>query len=348
MVKISNTEVDGFTVEENSFNREFVYTDFMPLSGSILSVSKNRVGCSSYLAYASTTDCNNHDKFFEALEFVETLGMNAKIAVSSSFEDHKQYNEVRSLADRLEQYETKIVPSLYDGVSNWVFDETEWINLVIKSDGDNSSTVDSYLKFLAWDSQRNLGNNKPNYRLKTSALIEKIEEYSGTELVLTPHPEFIEGYSAKNKFEKLNNSGYAKAIVQKGGSSFTYDDDLEVKARTLVLGINNDLEKARVIFNWIRNNINYRESEGNYRGALQTYQDRQGVCGESAALQVTMERLVGNTSFLTKVEDNHACAAHFKPNGEVVLIDTTIDKGFDVKYKKFEILSDEHSFVYKK
>ena len=94
---------------------------------------------------------------------------------------------------------------------------------------------------------------------------------------------------------------------------------------------------------------------------MRTYQDRKGCCGESASLQVTMERLAGNTAFLVDVEVGavgttqsgavfeitkpHACAAHITSQGQVIIIDTTSREGFGIGYDRFEILSDEHSLA---
>ena len=75
------------------------------------------------------------------------------------------------------------------------------------------------------------------------------------------------------------------------------------------------------------------------------YEDKEGVCGESAALQVTMERLAGNIAFIVQVGEKHACAAHIQPNGTVILMDTTTSQGFNMTYNEFKILSDDHSLA---
>ncbi|MDO8661014.1 MAG: transglutaminase-like domain-containing protein [Candidatus Woesearchaeota archaeon] len=113
--------------------------------------------------------------------------------------------------------------------------------------------------------------------------------------------------------------------------------------------ISGEIEKIKAIFEWVATNIQYgskkRKPRVIYRGALQVYQDKEGVCGESATLQVTLERLVGNKAFLVEVGEKHACAAHLKPDNTIILIETTHKNGYNTQYPDFKILSDDYSFT---
>lgn len=155
---------------------------------------------------------------------------------------------------------------------------------------------------------------------------------------------------------EIHTNPYTKAIVQARGSSFMYDEKLAAEAKIIVGSETNPLYKSEAIFHWIVRNISYDDSKEKkmdtesvpIRSALEVYYDRTGICSESSALQVTMERLVGNRASLARVGDKHACAVHFNPSGKTILIDTTTPQGFDYHFPRNQvviILSDDECFA---
>ena len=194
-------------------------------------------------------------------------------------------------------------------------------------------------------------------------LLESIGDYMEKHIQVTKIPELIAGFTSYRTYGIGSfDIKYVRAIVQPNGSSFTYSSNIQREVKKITKRLNDDVDKSKAIFDWIISNIKYEKRKTScYKGALQTYIDKNGVCGESAALQVTMERLAGNIAFLTEIEKGaigttstgrivnitelHACTAHVKPNGEILLIDTTIPEGFGIKYDLFKIVSDEHSFA---
>jgi transglutaminase-like putative cysteine protease len=226
-------------------------------------------------------------------------------------------------------------------------DDGEFVELLVETTNPNAfdGMIGHYVNYLKWKADNSLSQGKPNYRIHARPMLQRIGESIGRPVDIGFGFDTIEGF-VKKKDDDVLQANYVKAIVQPYGSSFTYDDTLEAEANRIVLGSTDDIEKSHRIFRWIRSNIDYDKNRlGNYRGALQTYNERKGVCGESAALQVTMERLTGEKSYLAEIGEKHAVAAHLRPNGKVILIETTNDSGFDVKYPDYKIITDEMSFA---
>ncbi len=106
-------------------------------------------------------------------------------------------------------------------------------------------------------------------------------------------------------------------------------------------------EKARSIFDWMQNNIDYGKSmrTNGYKNAEEVMRDREGVCGEMAYLYVVMARTVGLTSHYTSVKVDcfgrnvkHACAWVDLEPGDL-FIDPAYHT-YDVKHKEVKVLLD--------
>lgn len=132
-------------------------------------------------------------------------------------------------------------------------------------------------------------------------------------------------------------------------------------SKKVVKGIDSNEEKARAIFTWIDESIKYDfekcdrirkgEDSGKYRTSTDVFNDKSGVCGEMAVLNVVMLRSVGLKSSFVKVhkdhtrkEVEHACAS-VKLNGKDVLSDPAYHI-FDIAHVKFEIVSDYAGMIY--
>jgi len=298
------------------------------------------------------------------------LGLETIIAVDPEFNGPNAKAAEKKLVARLSPYQEKIQPE-YQGLYLPGFEEPEFVMLL--SQCSNPDDFDSFLQkgltLVAEEAQKSLGNKRPNYRLQAHKLLEDIGEYIGKTIRVNEIPRIIEGFSSHRPDDQITelqiNSHYVHALVQKNGSSFTYDLTMQSQVRKLTRKMRDDLEKSKAIFDWVTSHIKYgkkkRARDVGYRGALEVFIDREGICGESAALQATMERLAGNMAYLVQIEKGavgvtasgrsrlidgpHAAVAHLRPSGEVVLIDTTISDGFGIKYDKFNIISDEHSLA---
>lgn len=348
-MKIEAENIHGFRVDENSPDNRCYYLAF----GMIQAGADGR-RLEVDLKTASNHEDDDHDDFFESIEVAKALGLDILVAVDGDFDGVHALDAEKKLAQRLEPYNGLVQPAFsrfFDGV----FDEPEYIQLLAQcSDPDQfSSFMQACLGVFNEDAKRSLRDNSPSYRLQVPALLENLSKYMEVEIAQGDLPGTIAGFSRYRGADALGDlvaeSGYVKAIVQPNGSSFTYNTAMQRQVSRLTRGLEGDMEKSRAIFDWITSNITYgkekRKPGVQYRGALQVYKDREGVCGESAALQVTMERLAGNMAFLAEVGKDHACAAHITPSGEVVLVDAVSPQGFAVGYPKFKILSDNHSMA---
>lgn len=364
MTKVRATEIYGFDIEESEPDLRFYN---LP-SEECITVNRELGKMEVILGEADNHKKQKHGEFFSTLESALSSGLEVIVAVDAKFNGAHAKKAEKDLAARLDSYKG-VVRSSFDTLYLGIFNELEYVMLLTQC--SNSAKFGSFLKkclgVIADNAKKSLERKKPNYCFHTPELVKNIGEYLEKKIKVTGIPEVIEGFSSYGPrgMRKLDTN-YVRAIVQKNGSSFTYNAAMQRQIQKLTHGLNNDMDKSRVIFEWIFSNINYDKDSllpliTGYRGALQTYQDKKGICGESAALQVTMERLAGNIAFLTEVEKGavgvtlsgktvslsgaHACAAHIRPNGEVVLIDTTHPEGFGIRYNHFNIVSDEHSLA---
>ncbi|MBI2572919.1 transglutaminase domain-containing protein [Candidatus Woesearchaeota archaeon] len=350
MSKIDHHNIYGFNVEKN-FHKELYMSWALPSSQNI-NANGNRLSVT--LATASNLDDEDHEPFFQTLTFAQGVGLETRILTDSEFNGPSASELERNLARRMAS-----CPSVQTR-GEWFFygpfDEPHYVILLAQSRSRETFglILNRCLQVASMRSQQSLANGKhPNYRIQVPKLIESLEENLEIKIETVGLPEIIEGYSIRNNDDKITKlieeSNYVRAIVQPNGSSFTYDQPMQRLARQLTRGITDDLEKSEAIFRWVTSNIHYgrdkRQNTVEYRGAMQVFYDREGVCGESAALQVTLERLVGNMAFLVEVGTKHAVAGHLSPRGEIVLVDTTDPNGFNVKYTDFKILSDDHSLA---
>lgn len=304
------------------------------------------------LASICYEDTDYRDDFFRTLDFAQTTGLEVVVAVDS-LEVKSGSRCEKGLLRRLKPYNSIVQPG-FQTYFRGKFNENDYILLLAqcsKSDEFNHF-LECCLKILNRNARNSLrGKKTPNSSLNVPKLLKDIGEKVERIIEVNGLPEVIYGYKEKpNLLKSFVNTKYVTAIVQPNSSSFTYDSSMQNLALELTKDLSDDLDKSRAIFNWVRSNIKYDKTEKkSYRGALQVYNDREGVCGESAALQVTLERLVGNIAFLAEVDlykrEDHACAVHIGSDGKLVLIDTTYDLGFDCNLKSYRIISDEHSFA---
>lgn len=354
MVKIGSKEINqwgyGFKRDDAILPNTCVYD---LLSSPTLLVGKDGKRLKADIITASTNYERDHEKFFEILDFTQSVGLEVIVAVDNQFGGELSSPAERKLAEKLKQY-NGIIKRGFNAFFDGIFDEPEYVLMLAQcSSPENfNSFLERCLRVSVRLAEESIKEGtEPNYRVDTHRLLEDMSEYTGRKLELKGIPEIIAGYhERKGGLSKLvENAKYVRAIVQENGSSFTHSPAMQKKVSKVTEGLEDDLEKCAAIFGWVTSNIKYGKEKRKpgvaYRGALQVYQDKEGVCGESAALQVTMERLAGNIAFLVEVDKDHACAAHIRQNGEVVLLDTVNKDGFNARYDDFKIISDDHSLA---
>jgi hypothetical protein len=349
MTKIEARNIHGFDVDDDRIDHR-CYS--LPTSQMFL-VGKKREGLEVNLISGDNHDEMDHDLFFDTLNFAMANNLDPIVAVDHQFNGIHRKDAEKKLVARLASYDDIVRPG-FERFFDGQFDEPEYIQLLTQCVDPEffDSFLESCLRITLFEAERSLEKNEPNFRIQTVPLVDDISKLLGRELSIHGIPPQIQGFTKYRFADQLSgllNPGYVNAIVQPDGSSFTYDRAMQRQVARLTCGLHSDLEKSKAIFGWISSNVTYgstvRSNDVRYRGALQVYKDREGVCGESAALQVTMERLAGNMAFLVEVGSKHAIASHIGSNGKVVLVDTTNKNGFDVKYSEFKIISDDHSLA---
>ena len=169
----------------------------------------------------------------------------------------------------------------------------------------------------------------------------------------------LSGTDTKRKKVRYNSKGiredeYYVAILDRG-FEYKLPFILNNKMKNIAQGICNFTQdneiKARRLFDWTVKNIKYgkqkRGGEG-YKNSIEVFESGEGVCGEMAALYVTMTRASGiRSSYVSVRRDfkgenvHHACAMIDIPGkfDRFTLVDPAY-KSFDVAHKKFKPLSD--------
>lgn len=363
-MKLTAQELEGFEFYDKPDALE-PFAAVHPATGNYLQISPDKKSLEFTIAEASydqepspeTESKNTH--FFVTLNYAIEKGWNPIIITPQNFGTEPTDTLEKNLAERIEKEFPQLLkrgePTLFHGTYE---DGAGFIiaNIRTTNAEEIAEFAKRYLTFLADTAKQSLEKNNPNYKINIHKLADALSAHLGTKIDVTGLPEKIEGfteYGFDNKAGRfMQNTGYAKAIVQTNGTAFTYDDNLEETAKKIVAGITEGIEKSKAIFEWILTNIPYDKEKKRpfgieYRSALQTYNERKGVCGEMAALQAVMERLTGERSFLvlTKIGgEKHMCTAHILPDNKVMLVDPA-QKTFDAKYSDFEIVSDEHSLA---
>lgn len=340
---------DFIRIEARSYDLRSLQGILVEKKGSVMELD---------LAEASNLSCDGHDLFFETLDYARSINLDVIIVVDKEFNGNHAHDAEKSLVRRLKPYKNLVKRNCqryFDGI----FDNPEYAALFAACHQPKKfgRFIELGLRVVENKARLSLDGHRPNYRIHTRHLFDDISDYIGKNISVKNIPPFIEGFlkeSNNTKIQRLmDSSHYVRAIVQRNGSPFTYVTEMEDCVREFTRDMD-DLGKSRAIHKWILSNITYgnknRESSIGYQGALDTYMAREGLGRESASLQVTMERLAGNMAYLVKVGKNHVCAAHLRPSGKMILIDTLIDTtkedGFDIKHDKFEILPDDESGKY--
>lgn len=311
----------------------------------------------------------DHSQFMFALYKLLTSGVLPVIRVAKGFGSREHEQELVKL---LRPYRSLIVPGDNSGHES-SFSWEEFIELgVPRMKIEHSEKMSGfYLKTLTATAAYTSEGEKANYTIDLEAMCNISNSLLKVKLPQEQFPKKVYGYIARPPSRKtllFEQPIYTRAIVQHNGSAFTYNNIMENLAAQLVKDSVTPYEKSKAIHAWVSNNIEYdtpdqpgkeREKHIRHRGALQTFQEKKGVCGESAVLQITLERLVGNRAFLVHLDEGtkgattdgknislkggHAIAAHMGIDGKLILVDTTRKNGFDIDYEEYLLVTDEEA-----
>ena len=152
----------------------------------------------------------------------------------------------------------------------------------------------------------------------------------------------------------MDSNEYEIALIDKGFEykmPFVLSNGITDTVRRIYKPPLSQEENAKEIFEWCVQNIRYGNSKRGrkgYRNSLEVFRDREGVCGEMAALYIVMSRTVGiKGSYVHVRRDNknkrvhHACAMIDLPGryGPVTLVDPAY-RTYDIKHESYEPATD--------
>lgn len=192
-----------------------------------------------------------------------------------------------------------------------------------------------------------LGRRKA-YRVKPSRLTNNLTDSYGNDLVISQLKiQRRSIYDASLDIGKIK--GDYQVFVNDNSiiNPFVISRDLARIINNHTKNLSSDEEKARAIFDWFENNIEYGNSNRRYgyNNATETLQNREGVCGEMAYLYITMARSVNLKSSYVHVDMdnygkrvNHACAVV-----DIGLRNVFVDPAYhqyDIKHKDIKIQTD--------
>lgn len=123
--------------------------------------------------------------------------------------------------------------------------------------------------------------------------------YSELSDILAKNTSELTDEIAENFFEARNVIIYYNGVTIEEGIKSTYE--IDEMAKELTRNINNDIDKARILYSWIGSNIEYdyeraekalnNEAVEN-SGAISTFEKRSGICFDYSCLYVAMARAI--------------------------------------------------------
>ncbi|MDP3917235.1 MAG: transglutaminase-like domain-containing protein [Nanoarchaeota archaeon] len=156
----------------------------------------------------------------------------------------------------------------------------------------------------------------------------------------------------------LNNireDEYEVALIDRGFGKkmpFVINSDISDVVKSVCNPALNKEMNSRMLFDWVVKNIRYGEKKrrDGYRNSAEVFVDREGVCGESSFLYITMIRSIGvRASFVNVNRDGsepyHACAMLDLPGkyGHFTLADPA-NSLYDARHASFRPLTDFEIF----
>ena len=156
--------------------------------------------------------------------------------------------------------------------------------------------------------------------------------------------------------KELKKFKYQKAIFDESFRKipFVVNDEILTVVRNQTREFDTLYSKASSLHAWIMFNVEYgtRKRKDGYRNSIETFEDREGICGEMTLLYITMVRSLGIRANYVLVDRDHknknvehACAILDIPgnNGQNMLVDNAY-RLFDVKHKSYRPINDMEVF----
>ena len=154
----------------------------------------------------------------------------------------------------------------------------------------------------------------------------------------------------RESFGGLREDSYIVVVTEKKMNiPFKISPSIINKTAAIIKNTNSQAEKARQIFDYITNTIQYGEAKrgsSGYRDAIEVFFQQEGVCGEMAILFVSMARIAGLIANYVSVRKDytgkevfHACAAVFLKEKNL-LVDLSYSS-FDINHIEYKILTDQ-------
>lgn len=173
-----------------------------------------------------------------------------------------------------------------------------------------------------------------------------------SELVRQVRKDYIDRYTEPDDKLKVGeiDGNYQIVITERCVENpFVIDSELVKIIKKHTRKCTTDYDKARAIFDWFEENIQYGDRKRNghkYRNSEEVLETKEGVCGEMAYLYVAMSRVVGLKSNYVSVRRDchgkkvhHGCAIVDTESGSV-LVDPAYHI-FDVQHSDYDSISDE-------
>jgi transglutaminase-like putative cysteine protease len=190
---------------------------------------------------------------------------------------------------------------------------------------------------------------RPGYRISRSKILNAASDPYSKDIVITQVKERYRGQKNETLLDfKQIRDEYQVALNDTSiPNPFVISTELVRIIRSYTRDLSGEEPKARAIFDWIEENIDYGDSKKthNYRNTQEVLKHREGVCGEMAFLYVTMARSLNLRSSYVSVsrdcfgkEVHHACAAV-----DIGIKDILADPAyhqFNIRHKEFQVLSD--------
>jgi transglutaminase-like putative cysteine protease len=150
------------------------------------------------------------------------------------------------------------------------------------------------------------------------------------------------------KIRKAKTNKFINYALLDDSVEIPYIVNKEVKelAYSITANSKNNKEKARDIYDWMDNHIQYdKNHKVKYRNSAEVLKDMMGICGSESFLYIVLARLNGLKAQSVEVsmdfqgrKVNHGCAV-VKIGKKEIFVDPAYHS-FDIHHKKYRILSD--------
>lgn len=187
------------------------------------------------------------------------------------------------------------------------------------------------------------------YRVNPAAIVNPQSDVYAHDLIITQLRDRHKKKCGDPSLDVSQINDEYQVFVNDGSitNPFVISKELVRMTKRYTQSCRTDEEKARAIFDWIEQNIQYGTSKrtNGYSNTQEVLRNREGVCGEMAFLFITKARAVSLRSAYASVavdcfgESVHHGCAIVDVGDRDILVDPAYHT-YDVKHKEFTVLSD--------